>query len=202
MWVVVNKFQYWRLTLIQNERIYLMNLSHGRDLGDFKNWKRCFKRHWKQDKWTKTTLKKIPDKLTITSKTCLSKEPWPSYRDFTKEGLPLWMTSMFCLCWVFQITQKSFHNSQVVPWLSWMFPFFLHTSKHNFNSLPWTLTRPTGPRRRNKKWTLGGRQLHDALCLLTFVCMMFPCCCWIIKFGDKVLQNWMKLKSCKASNTT
>jgi hypothetical protein len=28
-------------------------------------------------------------------KTCLSKEPWSTYKDFTKEGLSLQMTSMF-----------------------------------------------------------------------------------------------------------
>ena len=128
----------------------------------------------------KNYLISFTDKLTITSITCLSKEPWSSYKDFIKEGLPLWMTSVFCLYWVIQITQRSFHNSRVVPWLFWMFPFFLHTSEHNLNSLPRTLTRPRGPRRWRKKWTLRSAQLHDTLCLLTFVYMMVPCCCWRI----------------------
>ena len=68
----------------------------------------------------KLLKKKIMNKFTITSKTCLSKEPCSSYKDFTKEGLSLQMTSMF-----FFMLSFTNHSKKLLYFSGWMFPFFI-----------------------------------------------------------------------------
>lgn len=73
----------------------------------------------------KLLKKKIMNKFTITSKTCLSKEPCSSYKDFTKEGLSLQMTSMFFYVEFY----KSLKKASIFLRLD---VSFLHTSEVNF----------------------------------------------------------------------
>lgn len=120
-------------------------LSHRRDLVTLRIERDASKSIGSKTNEQKLLKKKIMNKFTITSKTCLSKEPCSSYKDFTKEGLSLQMTSMFFFYVEFY---KSLKKASIFLRLD---VSFLHISEVNFISLPWTLTRPMGPRRTKER---------------------------------------------------